>query len=49
MKLRYTPRGAAELDKVLGYIAVRSPQGARNVSARIQAVIALLLEQSSVN
>lgn len=43
MRLRFTPRGAAELDKALDYIAARSPQGARNVQTRIQAVIALLL------
>ena len=44
MKLRYTLRAAAELDEVLAYIDERSPQGARNVKARIQAVINLLLE-----
>ncbi len=44
MKLRYTLRGAAELDKVLVYIEERSPQGARHVQARIQAIINLLLQ-----
>ena len=44
MRLRYTLRGAAELDKVLAYIAERSPLGARHVQARIQAVINLLLQ-----
>jgi len=44
VKLRYTLRGAAELDKVLVYIAERSPQGARHVQARIQAIINLLLQ-----
>jgi len=43
VRLRYTLRGAAELDKVLAFIAERSPQGARHVQARIQAVINLLL------
>jgi toxin ParE1/3/4 len=43
VKLRYTLRGAAELDEVLAYIEARSPQGARRVQARIQAVINLLL------
>ncbi len=44
MRLRYTLRGAAELDKVLAYIDTRSPQGGRRVQARIQAVINLLLQ-----
>ncbi len=44
MKLRYTLRGAAELDKVLAYIEARSPQGARRVQTRIQAIINLLLQ-----
>jgi toxin ParE1/3/4 len=43
VKLRYTLRGAAELDKVLVTIEERSPQGARHVQARIQAIINLLL------
>lgn len=44
MKLRYTLRGAAELDEILTYIEERSPQGARHVQARIQAIINLLLQ-----
>lgn len=44
MKLRYTPRALAELDEVLAYSAERSPQGARRVQLRIQAVTALLLQ-----
>jgi toxin ParE1/3/4 len=44
VKLRYTLRGAAELDKVLAYIEERSPQGARRVRTRIQAIINLLLQ-----
>jgi toxin ParE1/3/4 len=43
VKLRYTLRGAAELDQVLDYIETRSPQGARHVQARIQLIIDLLL------
>lgn len=43
MRLRYTPRAAAELDGVLAYIAERSPRGAANVKRRVQALIALLL------
>jgi toxin ParE1/3/4 len=44
VKLRYTLRGAAELDQVLDYIETQSPQGARHVQARIKATIALLLQ-----
>jgi len=44
VKLRYTLRGAAELDKVLAYIEARSPQGARRVQTRIRAIINLLLQ-----
>ena len=43
MKRRNTLRAAAELDEVLAYIDERSPQGARNVKARIQAVINLTI------
>ena len=42
VKLRYTLRAAAELDKILGYIERHSPQGGRRAQARIQAVINLL-------
>lgn len=42
MKVRYTPDAAAELAAVLDYIAERSPQGARNVHARIRAAESLL-------
>ena len=44
MKLRYTLRGAAELDQVLAYIEAQSPQGARRVQARIQVIINLILQ-----
>ena len=43
MKLRYTLRGAAELDEVLADLAQKSPQGARNVQIRIREIINLLL------
>lgn len=42
MNLRYTPKALAELADILAYIAERSPQGARNVQARIQAITSLL-------
>jgi len=46
VKLRYTLRAATELEEVLSFIDERSPQGARSVKSRIQAVTALLLRYS---
>ena len=43
MRLRYTLPALADLDAILDYIAARSPQGAKRVQARIQAIIDLLL------
>lgn len=43
MKLRYTLPALADLNAILDYIAAYSPQGARRVHARIQAIIDLLL------
>ena len=43
MKLRYTIPALADLNSVLDDIAAHSPQGARRVQARIQAIIDLLL------
>ncbi len=42
MKLRYTLPALADLSAILDYIAAQSPQGARRVQARIQAVTELL-------
>jgi toxin ParE1/3/4 len=44
MKLRYTLPALADLESILEYIAVRSPQGEKRVRARIRAVIDLLLQ-----
>jgi toxin ParE1/3/4 len=44
VKLHYTRRAAAELEKVLAYIEERPPLGAHHVQARIQAIINLLLQ-----
>jgi toxin ParE1/3/4 len=41
--LRYTLPALADLTAVLDYIAAHSPQGAKRVQARIQAIIDLLL------
>ena len=43
-RLRYTPQAAAELDQILSYIEERSPQGARQVQARLKRIIDLLTE-----
>jgi plasmid stabilization system protein ParE len=48
VRLRYTLPALADLDAILDYIAAHSPQGARNVQARIQAVIALLLRHPHI-
>jgi addiction module RelE/StbE family toxin len=42
VRLRYTRRALADLDEILEYIAARSPQGAKSVQQRIQALIDLL-------
>lgn len=44
MKLLYTRRALRELNAVLDYIAIRSPQGAKNVNAQIKAVTDLLCD-----
>jgi toxin ParE1/3/4 len=43
VKLRYTLPALADLSTILDYIAAQSPQGARRVQARIQALTDLLL------
>jgi len=43
VKLRYTLPALADLASILDYIAAHSPQGAKRVQARIQAIIDLLL------
>jgi toxin ParE1/3/4 len=43
VKLRYTLPALADLNSILDYIAAHSPQGARRVQARLQAIIDLLL------
>ena len=48
VKLRYQKRALQQIDKPLGYIAARSPQGAAKVEARLMAMVALLQLQSFV-
>ncbi|MGP0095320.1 MAG: type II toxin-antitoxin system RelE/ParE family toxin [Xanthobacteraceae bacterium] len=43
MKLRYTLPALADLSSVLDDVAAQSPQGAKRVRARIQAIIDLLV------
>ena len=45
MKIRYTLPALGDLSAILDYIAADSPQGAKRVQARIQAVVDLLLIQ----
>jgi len=42
VKLRFSRPAARDLDQVLDYLSRRSPQGARNVQRRIEAMIAML-------
>ncbi|WP_244443364.1 type II toxin-antitoxin system RelE/ParE family toxin [Bradyrhizobium sp. Ai1a-2] len=44
MNIRYTRRALTQIDQVLTYIEVRSPQGAVHVRDRIAALVALLQE-----
>ncbi len=48
MRLRFTPEALTELEEVLGYIAERSPEGARRVQSRIQAITLLLAERPHI-
>jgi toxin ParE1/3/4 len=43
VRLRYTLPALADLSAILDYIAAHSPQGARQVQARIKALTDLLL------
>lgn len=45
MKLRLTVPAARQLDRILFTIAQEHPPGARNVQARIRAVMLMLTEQ----
>jgi len=44
VKLRYTLPALADLGAILDYIFAHSPQGARRVQARVQALTGLLLQ-----
>ena len=48
MKLRYSRLALADLEAILAYIDAHSPQGARKVQARIQAVMNRLLQHPTI-
>jgi toxin ParE1/3/4 len=48
VRLRYTLPALADLSAILDYIAAHSPQGARRVQARIQALTDLLLLRPNI-
>lgn len=48
VRLRYTRPALADLDSILDYIAVNSPQGANRVQARLRALIDLLLRYPNI-
>jgi toxin ParE1/3/4 len=48
VKLRYTLPALADLNLILDFIAAHSPQGAKRVQGRIQAIIGLLLAHPEI-
>ena len=48
MKVRLSPSALADIEDALKHIATRSPQGARNVRARFQAVFDLLAQHPKI-
>jgi toxin ParE1/3/4 len=48
VRLRYTLPALTDLSSILDYIAADSPQGARNVQARIQVILDLLLSHPNI-
>lgn len=48
MRLRYTLRALDDLSSILGYLAERSPVGAKHVRRRLQVVIGLLPEHPNI-
>ena len=48
VRLRYTLPALADLSVILDYVAVHSPQGARRIEARIQALTDLLLQHPHI-
>ena len=48
MRLRYQRRALQQIDKALGYIAARSPDGAAKVEARLTAIVTMIQPQGFV-
>jgi toxin ParE1/3/4 len=48
VKLRYTLPALADLSSILDYTATHSPQGAKRVQVRVQAIIDLLLVHPNI-
>lgn len=48
MKVLFQKRALQQIDRALGYIAARSPRGAANVEARLNAIVNLLQMQGLV-
>lgn len=42
MRVRFSTRAAAQIDKALAFVAAQSPQGAASIRERIEATAALL-------
>jgi toxin ParE1/3/4 len=48
VRLRYQRRALQQIDKALGYIAARSPDGAAKVEARLTAIVTMIQLQGFV-
>lgn len=46
MRIRYTKTALGQIDRALGYVAERSPRAAVDIEARLQEIIAFILEYS---
>lgn len=42
MKLRYSIRSLRQIERAIGYVAARSPQGAAKIEARMRTLLAML-------
>jgi plasmid stabilization system protein ParE len=48
VKLRFTRRAVRQIEEIIGTIALESPQGARRVRERMQAIATLLIEHPHI-
>jgi toxin ParE1/3/4 len=49
VRIRFTRRGAGQLDAILDYIEERSPKGAQKVMDRIDAALQLVAEHPALD